>query len=41
MRHSIAGRLLVSRPDLHDPNFDGTITLLLEHDENGAFGLII
>lgn len=41
MHHSLAGRLLVSRPELHDPNFDGTITLLLEHNEHGAFGLVL
>ncbi len=35
------GRLLVSRPDLHDPNFDGTITLILEHNEAGALGLVL
>lgn len=41
MHQSLAGRLLVSRPELHDPNFDGTITLLLDHDDHGAFGLIL
>ena len=38
---SLVGQLLVSRPDLHDPNFDGTITLLLEHNEAGALGIIL
>ncbi len=41
MNGSLAGRLLASRPDLHDPNFDRTVTLVLEHDEQGAFGLIL
>lgn len=35
------GRLLISKPVLHDPNFDGTITLLLEHGPEGALGLIL
>ncbi|MFT7600327.1 MAG: putative transcriptional regulator [Acidimicrobiales bacterium] len=38
---SLEGRLLVSRPDLYDPNFDGTISLLLEHNEAGAFGIVL
>lgn len=41
MSGSLEGRLLVSRPELHDPNFDGTITLLLEHSPAGAFGLVL
>ncbi|MDA3040401.1 MAG: YqgE/AlgH family protein [Actinomycetota bacterium] len=41
MSGSLEGRLLVSRPELHDPNFDGTITLLLEHSSAGAFGLVL
>ncbi len=39
--HSLAGSILVSRPELADPNFDGTLTLLLEHNEDGALGVII
>lgn len=38
---SLTGRLLISRPDMADPNFDGTLTLVLEHDEHGAIGIII
>ena len=41
MSGTLEGRLLVSRPELHDPNFDGTITLLLEHNVDGAFGLVL
>lgn len=36
-----AGRLLVSRPELSDPNFDGSVTLIIQHDESGAFGLVL
>ncbi len=38
---SLAGSLLVSRPELADPNFDGTLTLILEHDEEGAIGVVV
>lgn len=35
------GRLLISEPFLQDPNFDRTVVLLCEHDEEGSFGFII
>ncbi len=38
---SLAGRILISRPDVSDPNFDATITLLLEHGSEGALGVVI
>ncbi|MFV0257160.1 MAG: YqgE/AlgH family protein [Acidimicrobiales bacterium] len=38
---SLAGRILVARPDLHDPNFDATLTLVLEHSDEGALGLVL
>ncbi len=41
MSSSLEGKLLVSKPEFHDPNFDGTITLLLEHNEAGALGIIL
>lgn len=37
----LSGQLLVSRPATHADAFDGTITLLLEHNEDGALGLIL
>lgn len=36
-----AGCLLVATPSLGDPHFDRTVVLLLDHDENGALGVII
>ncbi len=36
-----AGRLLVASPDLRDPNFAGTVVLLLHHDSQGTMGLIV
>ena len=41
MGRSYAGELLVSRPDMADPNFDGTITFVLEHGDEGAVGVVI
>ncbi len=41
MTLSHAGRLLISRPEMSDPNFDGSVTLMIQHDHNGAFGLVL
>ncbi|MEC8935531.1 MAG: YqgE/AlgH family protein [Planctomycetota bacterium] len=38
---SCKGQLLVSEPSLADPNFRCTVVLVTEHDEKGAFGLIV
>jgi putative transcriptional regulator len=38
---SLRGRLLVSTPGLRDPNFDRTVVLVLEHDGDGALGLVL
>ncbi|MEQ9593589.1 MAG: YqgE/AlgH family protein [Cyclobacteriaceae bacterium] len=35
------GRILVSEPFLPDPNFERTIVLLCEHNEDGSFGFVI
>ena len=35
------GRLLVATPDLEDPNFDGTVVLLLEHGDGGVLGVVL
>lgn len=34
-------RLLVALPPLTDPNFSRTVVYLLEHNEEGAFGLVL
>ncbi|MCL6551104.1 MAG: YqgE/AlgH family protein [Acidothermus cellulolyticus] len=41
METSLAGRLLVAAPTLEDPNFARTVVLLLDHDEDGAFGVVL
>lgn len=35
------GKILVSEPYLPDPNFERTIILLCEHNEDGSFGFIM
>lgn len=35
------GDLLISEPYLPDPNFERTVVLLCEHDENGTFGYVL
>ncbi|MYK87969.1 MAG: hypothetical protein F4018_06265, partial [Acidobacteria bacterium] len=38
---SLAPSLLVSMPQLDDPNFQRSVILLCEHGEGGAFGLVL
>ena len=38
---SLKGRLLVASPALGDPNFDGTVVLLLDHGDDGAVGVVL
>lgn len=38
---SLAGSFLVAKPVLQDPNFVQTVVLLLRHNEEGAFGLVV
>jgi len=35
------GSLLISRPAMLDPNFDGTVVLVCTHDEHGTVGLTL
>ncbi|HVW80959.1 MAG TPA: YqgE/AlgH family protein [Mycobacteriales bacterium] len=41
MDGSLAGKLLVATPSLRSPEFARTVIALLEHNEEGALGLII
>jgi len=36
-----SGRLLVAAPALDDPNFDRAVVLVLDHDEDGALGVVL
>lgn len=38
---SHAGRLLVASPVIGDPNFERTVVLLLDHDPEGALGVVL
>ena len=41
MAPSLSGRILIARPEFHDPNFDATLTLILEHSDEGGVGLVL
>jgi putative transcriptional regulator len=38
---SLAPALLISMPQLTDPEFNRTVVLLIKHSEDGAFGLVV
>ena len=38
---SLRGQLIIASPLLQDPNFDRTVVLITEHDEEGAMGLVL
>src|SRR5258707_14426826 len=38
---STRGQLLIAGPGLLDPNFWRTVVLIVEHTEEGAFGLVL
>lgn len=38
---SLKGQLLVASPSLLDPNFFQTVVLILEHNEDGAAGIVL
>jgi putative transcriptional regulator len=41
MNYSLSPTLLLSMPQLQDPNFARTVVLLCEHAPEGAFGLVL
>lgn len=38
---SLSGKLLVASADLGDPNFARSVVLMLQHEEQGAIGLVL
>lgn len=41
MVDSLRGELLISNGGLFDPNFRHTVVLVIEHDDDGALGLVL
>ncbi len=38
---SLVGQLLVAAPSMGDPRFERTVILIVQHDQSGAFGIVI
>lgn len=38
---SLSGKLLVAAADLSDPNFARSVVLLIHHDDEGGFGIVL
>jgi len=38
---SLAGQLLIASPEMGDPRFDHAVVLMVRHDKDGAFGVIV
>ena len=38
---SLTGKLLVASPQLRDPNFAQTVVLMIQHESQGAFGVVL
>jgi putative transcriptional regulator len=41
MNYSCKGKILISTPDVFGDVFSQSVVLMIEHNENGAFGLIL
>ena len=39
--YGVRGLLLVSMPSLRDPHFTRSVVLIIDHDSDGAFGLVL
>ena len=38
---SLTGQLLVASPSMGDPRFEHTVILMVRHDKDGAFGIVV
>lgn len=38
---TLANQLLIAMPGMEDPNFNSTVTLICEHNDEGALGIVI
>jgi len=41
MNYSYKGKILISTPDISGDIFSRSVVLVIEHNESGAFGLIL
>ena len=41
MEGTLANQLLIAMPGMEDPNFSSTVTLICEHNDDGALGIVI
>ena len=41
MSESLTKQLLIAMPSMEDPNFSRTVTVICEHNQHGAMGIII
>ena len=41
MNYSYKGKILISTPDISGDIFSRSVVLIIEHDEMGAFGMIL
>lgn len=39
--NTLANQLLIAMPGMQDPNFNSTVTLICEHNKDGALGIVI
>lgn len=39
--NSLSNQLLIAMPGMADPNFSSTVTLICEHNDEGALGIVI
>ncbi|MBT8101041.1 MAG: YqgE/AlgH family protein [Gammaproteobacteria bacterium] len=39
--NTLANQLLIAMPGMQDPNFNSTVTLICEHNDDGALGIVI
>ena len=41
LQDSLSNQLLIAMPGMADPNFNSTVTLICEHNDEGALGIVI
>ncbi len=41
MSDNLTKQFLIAMPSMEDPNFSRTVTIICEHNENGAMGIIV